>query len=177
MRDIRSDLQDRAHHIEEQLNGAQAHFERRIEQLQSERDARIAELNAELAAVSKLLESETRRLGGRGALQSAPQAQQGAGPQAAPQSPQGEQQAQQQTQPLQLGDLLLRTLGDGGSLTKEELRDRAVQDGYFPDADAAARGVYATLFNLVRGGRMRQLPDGTFGALTVMDTIRLRKAM
>ena len=176
MRDIRSDLQDRARHIEEQLNGAQAHFERRIEELQSERDARIAELNAELAAVSKLLESETRRLGGQGGPQSTQQAPRGPGPQAAPQS-QGEQQVPQQTQPLQLGDLLLRTLGDGGSLTKEELRDRAVQDGYFPDADAAARGVYATLFNLVRGGRIRQLPDGTFAALTVMDTIRLRKAM
>ena len=62
-------------------------------------------------------------------------------------------------------------------MTKEDLRDKAVQDGYFPDADAAARGVYATLFNLVRGGRIRQLPDGTFATLTVMDTIRLRKAM
>lgn len=171
MRDIRSDLQDRARHIEEQINGAQAHFERGIERLQSEREARTAELNAELAAVSKLLDSEMRRLGGQ-------VAQQTAAPQGAPQAaaPQGEQPPQP-TQPLQLGDLLLRTLGEGGSLTKEELRDRAVQDGYFPDADAAARGVYATLFNLVRGGRIRQHPDGTFAALTVMDTLRLRKAM
>ena len=169
MRDIRGDLQDRAHHIEEQINGAQAQFERRIEQLQGERDARITELKNELAAVSKLLDSETRRLTGQGV----PQVLQQQGPQQA--SAQNEQSSQ--SQPLQLGDLLLRTLTDGGPMTKEDLRDKAVQDGYFPDADAAARGVYATLFNLVRGGRIRQLPDGTFATLTVMDTIRLRKAM
>jgi len=38
MRDIRSDLQERATLIEEQIRAAYAHFERTVQQLQNERD-------------------------------------------------------------------------------------------------------------------------------------------
>ena len=41
MRDIRSDLEERAHIVQEQVRGAYAHFERMAQQLQSERDARL----------------------------------------------------------------------------------------------------------------------------------------
>jgi hypothetical protein len=44
MRDIRSDLQERANFIEEQIRAAYAHFEKAVQQLQSERDARVADL-------------------------------------------------------------------------------------------------------------------------------------
>ena len=41
MRDIRSDLEERAQIIEEQLKSAYGHFERAVQQLQHERDARV----------------------------------------------------------------------------------------------------------------------------------------
>ena len=44
MRDIRSDLEERAHIIEEQLRAAYAQFDRMAQQLQSERDARLSDL-------------------------------------------------------------------------------------------------------------------------------------
>jgi hypothetical protein len=51
MRDIRSDLQERAKLIEGQISSAYTHFEKVIEQLQSEHDARVAEFKSELAVM------------------------------------------------------------------------------------------------------------------------------
>ena len=59
MRDIRSDLEERAHIIQEQVKVAYAHFERMAQQLQSERDARIADLKGSLAMIEKLIQFET----------------------------------------------------------------------------------------------------------------------
>ena len=44
-------------------------------------------------------------------------------------------------------------------------------------ADSADRGVHATLLNVVKAGLIRQLPNGNFAPATVLDTIRLRRAM
>jgi hypothetical protein len=44
MRDIRSDLEERAQIIQEQLRGTNADFEKVMQQLQNERDARVADL-------------------------------------------------------------------------------------------------------------------------------------
>jgi hypothetical protein len=44
MRDIRSDLEERANFFEEQIRAAYAHFERMSQQLQGELDMRIADL-------------------------------------------------------------------------------------------------------------------------------------
>jgi hypothetical protein len=60
MRDIRTDLQERANLIEEQIRAAHAHFETVVQQLQSERDARVAELNGPLTVIHKLMEYEDR---------------------------------------------------------------------------------------------------------------------
>jgi hypothetical protein len=54
MRDIRSDLEERAHIVQEQVRVAYAHFERMAQQLQSERDARVADLKGSLAMIEKL---------------------------------------------------------------------------------------------------------------------------
>ena len=62
-RDIRSDLQERANFIEEQIRGASAHFEKTIQQLQNERDMRIADLKSGLAIIEKLMEFENSRVG------------------------------------------------------------------------------------------------------------------
>ena len=59
MRDIRSDLEERAQIIQEQLRGTNAHFEKVIQQLQNERDARVADLKGTLAMIDKLMQFET----------------------------------------------------------------------------------------------------------------------
>ena len=58
MRDIRSDLQERANFLEEQISGTYAHFEKAVQQLQSERDARVAELPGAHTMINKLIEFE-----------------------------------------------------------------------------------------------------------------------
>jgi enamine deaminase RidA (YjgF/YER057c/UK114 family) len=62
MRDIRSDLQERADSIEEQIRAASAHFEKMVQQLQSERDVKVAELKSWLAGIGKVMEAEHRRM-------------------------------------------------------------------------------------------------------------------
>ena len=59
MRDIRSDLEERAQIIHEQLRGTNAHFEKVMQQLQSERDARVADLKGTLEMIDKLMQFET----------------------------------------------------------------------------------------------------------------------
>ena len=62
MRDIRSDLQERATLVDEQIRAAVAHFEKTIQQLQAERDERITDLNSGLAMIAKFMEFEERYL-------------------------------------------------------------------------------------------------------------------
>ncbi len=62
MRDIRSDLEERAKLIEAEATWAAAHFEKQIEPLRREYDARVAELKAELAVLNVLMESEQQRM-------------------------------------------------------------------------------------------------------------------
>ena len=56
MRDIRSDLEERANIIQEQLRASYAHFESVVQQLQRERDARIADLTDTLTMIDKLMQ-------------------------------------------------------------------------------------------------------------------------
>ncbi len=153
MRDIRNDLQERAKFIEEQISAACAHFEKMIEQFQIERDGRVAELKSELAAVGRLLEAEQRRMGGAQPRPNAPQPAQ-----------------------LSLADFLVRKLSETGPMSKDDLRNLAMKEGYFADAESAARGVHATLMDILRGERIRQLPDGTLAPPTLTQAIRVRMA-
>ena len=83
-----------------------------------------------------------------------------------------------QPQPQQpLADFLVRTLGEVGPLSREDLRRIAIQEGYFADGESAERGVTATLLNVAKAGLVRQLPNGNFAPATVLDTIRLRRAI
>jgi hypothetical protein len=198
MRDIRGDLQDRAGLLEEQINAHEAQFEKLVEQLKHEHDARLEDLKAELEAVNRLMEIELRRLG---TVPPAPKVQardaqphavhqpaqpQHAAHQAQPQhaahqaQPQAQhpapQQAQHQPQ-APLADFLVRKLNEAGAMSRDDLRRFAMQEGYFADADTADRGVHTTLLNVVKAGLIRQLPNGNFAPATVLDTIRLRRAM
>jgi outer membrane biosynthesis protein TonB len=87
-------------------------------------------------------------------------------------------QPQPQRQPHQpLADFLIRSLNEAGAMPRDDLRRLALQEGYFIDAETADRGVHATLINVVKAGLIRQLPNGNFAPATVLDTIRLRRAM
>ena len=87
-------------------------------------------------------------------------------------------QPQPQTQPEQpLADFLVRKLNEVGAMSRDDLRRLALQEGYFANSDAADRGMHNTLLNVVKAGLIRQLPNGNFAPATVLDTIRLRRAM
>jgi hypothetical protein len=202
MRDIRGDLQDRASLLEEQINAHEAQFDKLIEQLKREHDQRLEDLKAELEAVTRLLEVELRRLGSAPAApavqtrepvhhavhqpvqHSAHQPQHSAHQPVQHSAHQPVQhsshrpQPQAQTQPEQpLADFLVRKLNEVGAMSRDDLRRLSLQEGYFADADTADRGVHTTLLNVVKAGLIRQLPNGNFAPATVLDTIRLRRAM
>jgi hypothetical protein len=199
MRDIRGDLQDRASLLEEQINAHEAQFEKLVEQIRAEHESRLEDLKAEFAALTKLLELEQRRLAAGQApktapAQPAPQAAHQpshhsahqATHQSAHQTHQPAHQAHQggghphqpASQPQQpLADFLVRKLNEVGAMSRDDLRRLAMQEGYFAEAETADRGVHATLLNVVKAGLIRQLPNGNFAPATVLDTIRLRRAM
>jgi len=197
MRDIRGDLQDRAALLDEQINAHEAQFDKLIEQLKREHDTRLDDLKTELEAVNRLMELELRRIDtapaqrGQGREQPVPQAvhqtqqhavhqpQQHAvhqQPQHVAHQPPHQPQAQHQPQ-TQLADFLVRKLNEVGAMSRDDLRRLSLQEGYYADADTADRGVHSALINIVKAGLIRQLPNGNFAPATVLDTIRLRRAM
>ena len=146
MRDIRSDLQERATLIEEQIRAAHDQFQKTVQQLQNERDVRIADLNSGLAMTAKFMEFEQRAW----EHVSAP----------VPSSPM-----------VALADLFMHKLSEAGSMSKEELVDLAVKEGFYPDAENAAQGVHPMLVQLVRSELIRELPNGTFAPPTMSQGI------
>jgi hypothetical protein len=179
MRDIRSDLQDRASLLEEQIRAHEAQFDKIVEQLRVEHEGRLDDLKAEFAAVTKLMELEQRRIGNAPAPKAhAPQPQPQPQPQPVHQSAHQHQPAPQASQPPQpLADFLVRKMSEVGAMSRDDLRRLTMQEGYFADPESAERGVTATLLNVVKAGLIRQLPNGNFAPATVLDTIRLRRAM
>lgn len=157
MRDIRRDLQDRAQLLEEEIATAQARFEQKVEQLKTERDARIQDIKEELSALGRLIEGETRRMEASGQ----PSAEVATFP--------PNQQA--------LVDFVLRKLGENGPLTLDQLRNLAIREGFFSDPESAQRGVQTILMAVARGGRIRQLPNGTFAPALLTETLRQRQAV
>jgi hypothetical protein len=184
MRDIRGDLEERAAWLEKQISSAQAHFDMLVERFKAEHESRLKPVRAEFDAVRVLLGGEDRRLGnGATALTPAAPAQ---GPQAKleqaqpAQQPQGKSPAQPAvTSPsLQpLADFLARKLREVGAMPKDELRRLAVQEGYFAEAGGADPELEAALMQGVKAAQVRQLPDGKFAAPSLLDTIRLRRAI
>jgi hypothetical protein len=154
MRDIRSDLQERATFIDEQIKAAYAHFEKTIEQLQNERDARIADLKSGLAMIAKFTEFEQRVFGNVSP------------PIASSSSPL-----------VALADLFMHRLTEAGSMSREQLADLAVREGFFPDAESAVQGVHPMLVNMLRSELIRELPNGAFAPPTMSQAIKLRRVV
>jgi len=150
MRDIRIDLEERATLIEEQIKGAYDHFERSIRQLQNERDARISELQSALSMIAKFLEFEDRNM---------PNATR-----TVPSSPL-----------VALADRVMQALNDAGRMTRQELIEMAVQEGFVSDAESATQGLHSMLTGLVRRELIRELPDGAFAPPTMSQAIKVRR--
>ncbi|HKQ55933.1 MAG TPA: hypothetical protein VJT12_08565 [Methyloceanibacter sp.] len=89
MRDIRTDLQERAAYIGEHIKASQAQFEMGLEQLKRDHDSKVKDLRAELEAVNVLLGIEQRR---HDAVANAPQPQNHAQAQAQAQAQAGKGQ-------------------------------------------------------------------------------------
>ena len=188
MRDIRGDLEERAAWLEKQISSAQAHFDMLVERFKAEHENRLKPVRAEFDAVHVLLGGEDRRLGS-GATALKPQAsaqgpQQAKLEQAQPaQQPQGKSPAQPASKPAPspsqqpLVDFLARKLREVGAMPKDELRRLAVQEGYFAEAGGADANLEAALMQGVKATQVRQLPDGKFTAPSLLDTIRLRRAI
>ena len=152
MRDIRSDLQERATLIEEQIRAAHEHFQKILEQLQNERDAKIADLKSELAMIAKFMEFEQWFLG-----------------HVSPPLP---------SDPLlALADLFMHKLNEVGAMSREELVDLAVKGGFFPDAENALQRVHPMVVNMLRSELIRELPNGKFAPPTMSQTIKLRRVV
>jgi hypothetical protein len=84
----------------------------------------------------------------------------------------------QQPQPQQpLADFLVRRLNEQGAMSRDDLRFLAVQEGYFDDGEVAERSVHAALISVNKAGLIRQLPNGNFAPASMMDAIRLRRAI
>ena len=152
MRDIRSDLQERATLIDDQIRAAVAHFDKTIQQLQRERDARIADLKAGLAMIDKFMEFEERFLRNTSPV--------------TPASPL-----------LALAELFMKKLNNAGQMSKEELIDMAVTEGFFPDPDTAAQGVHPMLDSMLRSELIREASDGIYMPPTFSQTIKLRQVV
>jgi hypothetical protein len=150
MRDIRGDLQERAILVDEQIRTAAAHFDKAIQKLQTERDARIADLKAGLAMIAKFMEFEERFLHTT--------------PPATPASPL-----------VALAELFLKQLNNVGQMSKQELIDMAVREGFFPDSNTAAQGVHPMLVSMLRSELIRETSDGIYMPPTFSQTIKLRR--
>ena len=172
MRDIRGDLQERAILVDEQIRAAVAHFDKAIQQLQTERDARIGDLKASLAMLAKLMEFEERL------LHNTPPATPASPyntPPATPASPHNTPPATPASSLLALGELFLKKLNSAGQMSKQELIDMAVMEGFFPGPDTAAQGVHPMLVSMLRSELIRQTSDGIYMPPTFSQTIKLRR--
>jgi len=152
MRDILSDLQERATLTNEQIRATVAHFDKTIQQLQAERDTRIAELKSGLVMISRFMEFEERFLPNM--------------PPVTPPSPL-----------VALAELFMRKLNDAGQMSKPELVDMAVKEGFFPDAETAAQSVYPVLVTMLRSELIREVSDGIFMPPTLAQAIKLRRVL
>jgi hypothetical protein len=84
----------------------------------------------------------------------------------------------QHAQPQQpLADFLVRRLNEQGAMSRDDLRFLAVQEGYFDDGEVAERSVHAALISVNKAGLIRQLPNGNFAPASMMDAIRMRRAI
>jgi hypothetical protein len=140
MRDITTDLKERLTAAELHKTRLNAEFETERRALEGRYRQRVAAIESEVVALKSLLDIETRRLRGDGRKASGPS--------------------------LPIGDFFVQTLLTAGPKTKEELRDLAIQAGYFHEGDVPGRSSHATIINLLRSGKVRETGTGHISAFS-----------
>src|SRR6476469_1298003 len=148
MRDIRSDLQERATLIDVQIRAAYSHFEKTVEQLKNEHNVRVADLKSGLTMIAKFIEFEQRYF--------------------RPVSP-----PVQSCALVTLADLCMHRLNEGGPMSREELVALAVKEGFVADTETAAQAVHPMLVILSRSELISELPNGTFAPPTMSQAIKV----
>jgi hypothetical protein len=186
MRDIRSDLLERAKRIREDITRSVAQCEKAVQRLQSEYDGRVETLKAELAALEVLIAAERQRMPDPRPMQPAQSHMSDV-----PRPVQSEQQRiWNDPQPMELerqrtpngplplavprqslSDFLTRKLAETGPSSSDDLSNFALQEGYFPDIEGASPGVQAALVELLSGNRISALKDGRLAPLPLSQVI------
>jgi hypothetical protein len=159
MRDIRPDLEERIAVLKEQLHSEQTELERRINQIRQHHDSQVRNLQAQLAALSTVLKVEQRRLWDSPPVH-----------QSADVSPQTASSDHAQPQ-MRLLDMMVQKLSNEGPASCEDLHRWATREGYLDNNDAVGLALHRALTEVARTGVIRQLPDGTFAALSERDPI------
>jgi hypothetical protein len=137
MRDIRTDLRDRLMAVMGRISDEHEQYLRAQEKLEFEHKQEQQALERERRALEALLAIEQER--------------DGALPQNLP--------APRPVLPL--GEFLTTKLHAHGAMDKDELRVQAEAAGYFNDV-TNGRTFHTTLMNLVKHGKIIQLPDGRY---------------
>lgn len=140
LRDIRPDLRDRLNLLETDVSQARAEFDRQLAELQTNFQKVIKENTNQIEALKALIDAEDRRMGG------------------------GLPTVHQEAKPLPatpLGEFLLERIKER-ERTKEELKQIAIEAGYFSDPEKAGRSIHATVVNLLRGKSIIDT-DGKYG--------------
>jgi hypothetical protein len=78
---------------------------------------------------------------------------------------------------VSLTDFVERKLIEIGPLSKDDVCNLAVKEGYFHDIQSAAQTVEPTLFALGCEKRIRALPDGTFALPMLSPATRLKQVV
>lgn len=65
-------------------------------------------------------------------------------------------------QKVSIPSFLIAQLQQRGPMTKEELRDSAVEAGYFGPDDVPGRSIHFTVINLAKSGRIREQIGGKY---------------
>ncbi len=135
MRDIRSDLQERIEAIEDSIASL---------------EDRLAKLEADKGAIQTLLDAENRRWHQTsGFVRRVPDYLI-----ATRSKPESSRDG------LRLTDYVLKLLAHGEQLSLEELRDKALADGYLIDAASPGRSMQGTLIGLKKRKMIDKLKNG-----------------
>jgi hypothetical protein len=76
-----------------------------------------------------------------------------------------------------LADRFMHALNDAGQMTRQELIDMAVKEGFFSDVETATQGIHPMLTSLVRSELIRELRKGVFAPPTMSQAIKLRRVV
>ena len=76
-----------------------------------------------------------------------------------------------------LADRFMYRLNEVGSMSRDDLVELAVKEGFFADKENAVQGMHPMLVNLLQSELSPELPNGTFAPPTLSQAIKLRRAV